>query len=61
MEQLLKTWSSLSDENQLLLKKSLAAGVMVYILLLAVHDLLPYALVCLAVFFLYKSISNKNE
>ena len=60
MEQLLKTWSTLSDDNQLLIKKGIAAGFALYILLLAIHDLLPYALVSCGVFFLYNKI-NKSE
>ncbi len=58
MEQLLKTWNDLGDENQLLLKRGLFFGVLLYIVLLAIHDLLPYALVGAAALFLYKRINK---
>ncbi|ABX09136.1 hypothetical protein [Prochlorococcus marinus] len=60
MESLLKTWNGLSEENQLLLKKSLVWGLLFYILLLALHDLLPYALTGVAVFYLYRWVLKKN-
>ena len=60
MESLVKTWESLSEEKQLLLKKCCLAGLALYILLLAVHDLMPYALVLLMTFYLYKFVSKKE-
>ena len=54
MEQLGKSWESLSKENQHLLKKGVAVGIVVYILLLIIHDLLPYALTAIGLYFLYQ-------
>ncbi len=54
MDQFLRTFETLSDENKVLLKKSLAAGVLLYIVLLAIHDLLPYALVGIGALLLFK-------
>ena len=40
MNLLLKTWDGIGEENQALLKKSFAAGLALYIVLLVIHDLL---------------------
>ncbi len=58
MEQLIKTWDALGDENKVLFKKSLAIGVLVYILLLAIHDLLPYALLGGCIYLFYKWLNK---
>ncbi len=60
MERFLKTLENLSEENRLLLKKSLAAGVVLYILLLAIHDLLPYALVFTGAWLGYRALSEEG-
>ena len=61
MEQLIKTWSEIGEENKLLFKKSLVLGIFLYILLLAIHDLLPYALLGGCVYILFKWLNQKNK
>ncbi len=61
MEQLIKTWGELGDENKLFFKKSLVLGIFVYILLLAIHDLLPYALFVGCAYILLKWLNQKNK
>ncbi len=61
MEQILRSWGTLSDNNKILLKKALAAGVFLYIVLLAIHDLLPYFLLIIGTLFLYKWTKKKLD
>ncbi|KGG12148.1 MULTISPECIES: hypothetical protein [Prochlorococcus] len=60
MELLVKAFERLGEENKLLLKKALFAGVILYVLLLAIHDLLPYALAAGGCFYLYRWLSKNN-
>ena len=56
MNSLIKTWDSLGEANQLLLKKGILAGIALYVILLAIHDLMPYAILAGIAFYLYKVI-----
>ncbi len=58
MDSLVKKWEALSESNQLLFKKSLIAGVGLYVILLAIHDLMPYAIIGASGFYLYKLIKQ---
>lgn len=60
MDVLLKTWGNLSKENQLLLKKTLLGGFILYVILLALHDLMPYVLIGFGTYYLYHLV-NKNH
>ena len=59
MEEIEKRWDSIGQDNQLLIKKGIVAGIALYVVLLVVHDLLPYALIMIGTYFLYKWIAKQ--
>ena len=59
MEEIEKRWDSIGQDNQLLIKKGIVAGIALYVVLLVVHDLLPYALITIGAYLLYKWITKQ--
>ncbi len=59
MEEITKQWDNIGKDNQLIIKKGIVAGLLLYAVLLVVHDLLPYALGFVSVYFLYRWIQKQ--
>ncbi len=60
MEEITKQWENIGKDNQLLIKKGIVAGLLLYVALLAVHDLLPYALGFVSIYFVYRWIQKQT-